>query len=65
MILVIADQNKYDNFHSNKNRIYRLDFGFKIIGSSVAVMVFLGLLTIAPQSIKAAVANPINSLRNE
>ena len=44
---------------------YRIDLGFGIFLSSAAVAIFIALLSVSYQAIKAAIANPANSLRTE
>jgi putative ABC transport system permease protein len=44
---------------------YRVKMGFWIFLSSALIALFLALLTVSYRSIKAAVANPVNSLRYE
>lgn len=43
----------------------RITVGGLILGGCTAVLLLLGLLTIGVQSLKAALANPVKSLRNE
>ncbi len=44
---------------------YRVPIGPGVIGSALAIVVLLGLITIVSQVVKAANANPVNALRNE
>ncbi|RDC65545.1 ABC transporter permease [Adhaeribacter pallidiroseus] len=44
---------------------YRTNLGWEIFALAGATTVFIALLTISLQAIKAAVANPINALRSE
>lgn len=45
--------------------VYRIDIGWGILGSSTAVLLLLGLLTIGVQTLRAARTNPVESLRSE
>jgi putative ABC transport system permease protein len=47
------------------NFAYRIDIGFGIFVMSGALVLFIALLTVGFQAIKAAVANPVDSLRYE
>ncbi len=44
---------------------YRIDFGLWIFALAAALALFIALLTIAFQTVKAATANPVDSLRHE
>ena len=44
---------------------YRVDFHWWILAVAGAVAIFIAFITISFQAIKAAVANPVNSLRSE
>jgi putative ABC transport system permease protein len=48
-----------------QNFAYRIDISWWIFASAGAVAVLIALLTTSGQAIKAAVANPVNSLRSE
>jgi len=48
-----------------QNFAYRIDIGIWIFALAASLALFVGLLTIAFHTIKAACANPINSLRYE
>jgi putative ABC transport system permease protein len=45
--------------------VYRIDIGWGILGSSTAILLLLGLLTIGVQTLRAARTNPVDSLRSE
>ena len=45
--------------------VYRIAVGGLILGGSAVVLLLLGLLTIGAQAVKAALANPVESLRSE
>jgi putative ABC transport system permease protein len=44
---------------------YRVDFGFLVVAVAASAMITIALLTVIYQSGKAAVANPVDSLRSE
>ena len=48
-----------------QNFAYRIDIGLGIFALAAALALFIALLTISFQTIKAAVANPVDSLRYE
>lgn len=47
------------------NFIYRIHIGWQVFALAIAMAVCIALLTIGIQVVKAATANPINSLRSE
>ena len=48
-----------------QNFVYRIDIGLWIFALAAALALFISLLTISFQTIKAATANPVDSLRYE
>ncbi|WP_040460325.1 ABC transporter permease [Galbibacter marinus] len=48
-----------------ENYPYRIDIGWKMFVITATLVVIIALITVAFQAIKTALANPINSLRNE
>jgi putative ABC transport system permease protein len=44
---------------------YRIPVGFSILASSASILLFFGLMAIGVQTVRAALANPIKSLRSE
>ena len=48
-----------------QNFVYRIDIGLWIFALAAALALFIALLTISFQTIKAAAANPVDSLRYE
>ncbi|MFC1724414.1 ABC transporter permease, partial [candidate division KSB1 bacterium] len=48
-----------------RNFAYRIDLGLKIFAVSALSAFFVAFLTVIYQTIKAAIANPVDSLRNE
>ncbi|MDH4220457.1 MAG: FtsX-like permease family protein, partial [Candidatus Aminicenantes bacterium] len=48
-----------------QNFVYRIDMGLWIFALAAALALFIALVTISFQTIKAAVANPVDSLRYE
>ncbi|MEP6747455.1 MAG: ABC transporter permease [Bacteroidota bacterium] len=48
-----------------ENFAYRIDLSAWIFLSAAALVIFIALFTISFQSIRAAIANPVKSLRNE
>ncbi len=44
---------------------YRIDIGWMILVAACLISVVVALLTVGYKSIRAAIANPVNSLRNE
>jgi len=44
---------------------YRINLGWWIFGAAGAIAMFIALFTISFQAIKAALANPVKSLRTE
>ena len=44
---------------------YRINMSWRMFGLAVALIMLIALITISLQSIKAAIANPVNSLRTE
>ncbi len=48
-----------------QNFAYRIDIRLWIFAAAAALALFIALLTISYQSIKAATANPVDSLRYE
>ena len=44
---------------------YRISAGFVILGGCAAMLLLFGLLTVGVQTIRAALANPVESLRSE
>jgi putative ABC transport system permease protein len=44
---------------------YRVDVHWWMFGGAACIAVFIALLTVIFQSVKAAVANPVKSLRTE
>jgi putative ABC transport system permease protein len=44
---------------------YRIDFGYMIIAVTFAISIVITIMTVSYHSIKAAIANPVNSLRSE
>ena len=45
--------------------VVRVEFGFKIVFIGSILLLLLGLLTIAPQTIKLSRRNPVDSLKQE
>jgi putative ABC transport system permease protein len=45
--------------------VYKVNFGFTIFGISILIMLILGLLTIGSQTLRAAMASPSITLRDE
>ena len=45
--------------------VYKITIGPGLLVSAIALLLFTGLATIASQTIRAALANPVDSLRNE
>jgi putative ABC transport system permease protein len=63
---VIAAPVAYYVMHSwLENFAYQVSFGFKIFLMAIAASFIIATITIAYQAIKAAVANPVRSLRSE
>lgn len=48
-----------------RRQYYKIDIGFFEIGTSLALMLLLGLAAILPQTVRAARSNPVDTLRNE
>jgi putative ABC transport system permease protein len=44
---------------------YRKDIDWTIFAYTATIAIFIGLLTIGSQALKAALANPVKSLRSE
>lgn len=44
---------------------YRTSLGVEVVGGGVLIMVVLGILTVGSQTLRAAFANPVNSLKND
>ena len=44
---------------------YRINIEWWVFGISGAAIIFIALLTIGFQAVKAAIANPVTSLRSE
>lgn len=44
---------------------YRIPVGFSILASSSSILLFFGLMAIGVQTVRAALANPVKSLRSE
>jgi len=44
---------------------HRISVDWKILSVSLVMVVVLGLSTVISQTLKVAIANPVNSLRNE
>ncbi|MBP6828289.1 MAG: FtsX-like permease family protein, partial [Saprospiraceae bacterium] len=44
---------------------YRISVGFFILGGSAVMLLVFGLLTVGVQTVRAALANPVKSLRSE
>lgn len=44
---------------------YRVPIGFGILGGGALVLIVLGLLTVGVQTVRAALGNPVENLRNE
>ncbi|WP_037313933.1 ABC transporter permease [Salegentibacter sp. Hel_I_6] len=44
---------------------YRIQIGWKILGFSALLVIFIAIVTVSFQAIKAAIANPVKSLRTE
>jgi putative ABC transport system permease protein len=44
---------------------YRTSIGFGVIGISVLVLIFFGVITIGSQTLRAALVNPVDNLKNE
>ena len=63
---VIAAPVAYYMMHSwLQNFAYQVNFGIKIFLVAIAASFLIAAITIAYQAIKAAVANPVRSLRSE
>lgn len=48
-----------------ENFVYKINISWWILGCAGAISIFIALLTISFQSFRAAIANPVESLRNE
>jgi putative ABC transport system permease protein len=48
-----------------RNFPYRVDIGIELFLASSLIVLIIGLLTVSYQAIKAALANPVDSLRYE
>ena len=48
-----------------KNYAYRIDIGWMIFASSGTIALFMAILTVGYQAVRAALANPVNSLQYE
>ena len=44
---------------------YRIEIGWQILAVSALLVIVVAVVTVSYQSIKAAIANPVNSLRSE
>lgn len=55
----------YYMHHWLQNYIYRIDIGWGVFAAAGSVAIIIALATISFQAIKAAVANPVKSLRSE
>jgi len=44
---------------------FRIQIGWEILGFAAALVIFIAIVTVSYQSIKAAVANPVKSLKTE
>ncbi|HEY9047333.1 MAG TPA: ABC transporter permease [Ohtaekwangia sp.] len=44
---------------------YRTEFGLSVVGLAVVILILLGTLTIGSQTIRAALANPVDNLKND
>ena len=44
---------------------YRIQIGWKILGFSALLVIFIAIITVSFQAIKAAIVNPVKSLRTE
>jgi putative ABC transport system permease protein len=47
------------------NYAYRITIGWWVFASAGSAAMLIALITVSFQSVKAALANPVNSLRNE
>jgi putative ABC transport system permease protein len=48
-----------------QNFAYKITYGIWLIAAGVLITGLLGLITVCTQTIKAAIANPVKSLRSE
>jgi putative ABC transport system permease protein len=55
----------YEKLYLQTQQYYRIEIGFGEISTSFAIMLALGLTTIFSQTMKAAKANPVDTLRYE
>jgi putative ABC transport system permease protein len=64
--ILIASPVAWWGMHSwLQDYVYRVDIGWWIFVMAGALVVVIALLTIGFQAIRAATANPVNSLRSE
>jgi putative ABC transport system permease protein len=64
MVIALPTGYLLSNFFLNLFA-YRIAVGGAILGGSAAILILLGLLTIGVQAGRAALANPVDSLRSE
>ncbi|SRR6266508_3729566 len=63
--LFIKYELSFDAYESKANRTYRINIGASLFLIAGAAVILITLLTVSFQSIKAAIANPVKSLRTE
>jgi ABC-type lipoprotein release transport system permease subunit len=63
MLLFVQDELSYDLFHEKGENIYRIEIGVGVFATAGVVALVIAWLTVGYQSVKAAQANPVNSLR--
>jgi len=70
IFLFAANEFKYDKFHQHTEKIYRvtayrINISWWIFFAAGALALLIALLTVSFQAIKAAIGNPVKSLRTE
>lgn len=63
ILLYIKDEASFDRFHENLDQLHRVKVTMTTLAGGVALIV--ALFTVSVQVLKAAVANPVKSLRSE
>ena len=61
----VAGELSCDRYNEKADRIYRVDSDILLFIAAGAVALLIALLTVSFQAIKAAIANPVKSLRTE
>ena len=65
MMIYVVNETRYEDFHQNGDRIYRIDLGLLTFIAAGGLAFLITVLTVGFQAARAARTNPVDCLRYE